>query len=188
MNTYIHLLAEDLLRRFGTDMSRVAVVFPNKRASLFLNQELALLAHQKYNGSPLWSPSYITISDLFRHHSTLTVADDILLVCRLYNIFSSNTAFGSETLDHFFSWGTLLLADFDDLDKNMADASKVFSIVSDLHALDNADYLSEEQVATLKQFFSAFSENQTSLRSSCNYGTASTTSTACSRRACAPTA
>ena len=163
MNTYIHLLAEDLLRRFGTDMSRVAVVFPNKRASLFLNQELALLAHQKYNGSPLWSPSYITISDLFRHHSTLTVADDILLVCRLYNIFSSNTAFGSETLDHFFSWGTLLLADFDDLDKNMADASKVFSIVSDLHALDNADYLSEEQVATLKQFFSAFSENQTSL-------------------------
>ena len=163
MTTYIHLLAEDLLRRFGTDMSRVAVVFPNKRASLFLNQELALLAHQRHNGSPLWSPAYVTISDLFRQHSTLTVADDILLVCRLYDIFSRNTAFGTETLDHFFSWGTLLLADFDDLDKNMADASKVFSVVSDLHALDNADYLTDEQAAALRQFFSAFSDNQTSL-------------------------
>ncbi|MCI7037873.1 MAG: hypothetical protein MR984_02160, partial [Bacteroidales bacterium] len=75
MESYISLVAADLLRRFGHDLSRVSVVFPNKRASLFLNQELA-----RQSGGTIWSPSYITISDLFRRHSTLTVADQILLV------------------------------------------------------------------------------------------------------------
>lgn len=66
---FLEHVAADLLKRYGTDLSRVAVVFPNKRASLFLNEHLARLA-----GEPLWSPAYITISDLFRSHSSWKVA------------------------------------------------------------------------------------------------------------------
>ena len=76
--TFLSSVASDLLSKFGTDLSRIAVVFPNKRASLFLNDYLARQA-----GQPLWSPTYITISDLFRSHSPLKVADPILLVCKL---------------------------------------------------------------------------------------------------------
>ena len=74
MKSFLEKVAADLLKRFDNDLSRVAVVFPNKRASLFLNEHLARLA-----GKPLWSPAYITISDLFRSHSELKVADPILL-------------------------------------------------------------------------------------------------------------
>ena len=70
MITFLEYVAQDLLDKYGTDMSGIAVVFPNKRASLFLNQALARMA-----GRPLWSPAYITISDFFRQHSELTVAD-----------------------------------------------------------------------------------------------------------------
>ena len=75
MNSFLEYVAADLLSKYGTNLSHIAVVFPNKRASLFLNEHLARLA-----GKPLWSPAYITISDLFRHHSTLKVADSIKLV------------------------------------------------------------------------------------------------------------
>lgn len=162
MQTYIQHLAADLLYRFGTDLSHVAIVFPNKRASLFLNHELARQAHAVSGGQPLWSPSYITISDLFRRHSALTVADEILLVCRLYDVFTASTGFSAETLDHFYNWGRLLLADFDDLDKNMAEAEQVFQLVTDLHQLDNADYLTDSQRQTLRQFFGSFADNPTS--------------------------
>lgn len=38
MNKYfLDCVATDLLQKYGTNMSRIAVVFPNKRASLFLN-------------------------------------------------------------------------------------------------------------------------------------------------------
>ncbi len=158
MQTYIEELAQELYQRFGNDLSKVAVVFPNKRASLFLNEALAKLG----NGTPLWSPSYITISELFRHYSNLEVADQILLVCRLYTVFQRVTGYGNETLDRFYGWGQLLLADFDDLDKNMADAEKVFQVVTDLHQLDNDEYLSEKQREALKSFFKNFTDDSTS--------------------------
>ena len=41
MGSFLEKVAADLLKRFGTNLSRVAVVFPNKRASLFLNDALA---------------------------------------------------------------------------------------------------------------------------------------------------
>ena len=41
MKSFLEHVAEDLLSKYGTNLSRVAVVFPNKRASLFLNEHLA---------------------------------------------------------------------------------------------------------------------------------------------------
>ena len=156
MKSFLEHVAEDLLSRYGTNLSRVAVVFPNKRASLFLNEHLARLA-----GKPIWSPSYITISDLFRSHSTLQVADPILLVCELHRVFTACTGI-DETLDHFYGWGQLLLSDFDDLDKNMAPADKVLANLRDIHELDDTSYLTPEQREMIKRFFSNFSDEHNS--------------------------
>ena len=154
--TFLEDFASDLLSRFGTDLSRVAVVFPNKRASLFLNEHLARQA-----GRPLWSPAYITISDLFRSHSRLKVADPILLVCKLHQCFTQCTGI-DETLDHFYGWGQLLLSDFDDLDKNMGPADRVFANLRDIHELDDVSYLTAEQRQLIQRFFSNFSEEHNS--------------------------
>ena len=156
MNSFLENVAADLLNRYGTNLARVAVVFPNKRASLFLNEHLARLA-----GKPLWSPAYITISDLFRSYSEWKVADSILLVCELHKVFIEVTEM-DETLDHFYGWGQLLLADFDDLDKNMGPADQVFKNLRDLHELDDISYLTEEQREMIRRFFSNFSENHNS--------------------------
>ena len=149
-NSFLRYVAEDLISKFGTQLSKVAVVFPNKRASLFLNDHLARLADQ-----PVWSPSYITISDLFRHHSTLEVADSVKLVCDLHRVFTAVTG-KDETLDQFFSWGQLLLSDFDDIDKNLADPRRVFANLRDIHELDDTSYLSDEQKQLLAKFFANF--------------------------------
>ena len=154
--TFLSSVATDLLARFGNNLSRVAVVFPNKRASLFLNDELARLA-----GRPLWSPAYVTISDLFRSHSRLRVADPILLVCELHKCFTHCTGI-DETLDHFYGWGQLLLSDFDDLDKNMGPAGRVFANLRDIHELDDVSYLTDEQRALIRRFFSNFSDDHNS--------------------------
>ena len=157
MKTFLEYVAEDILSKYGTDLSRLVVVFPNKRASLFLGEHLARLA-----GRPVWSPQYITISDLFRQYSARTVADPIKLVCDLHKSFVAQTSI-DETLDHFYGWGQLLLADFDDLDKNMADADKVFANLRDIHELDDVSYLSDEQKEAIRRFFSNFSADHNSL-------------------------
>lgn len=153
MKSFLAYVAEDIIQKYGTDLSRTAVVFPNKRASLFLNEHLARLT----NGKPLWSPAYITISELFRQQSSLTVADPIKLVCDLHKSFCLHTG-SDETLDKFYGWGQLLISDFDDIDKNMADAERVFANLRDIHELDDLSYLTDEQRQLLKQFFSHFTE------------------------------
>ena len=155
MKTFLEYVAEDIINKYGTNLSRTAVVFPNKRAALFLNEHLVRLA-----GKPIWSPSYITISELFRRHTQLVTGDQIKLICDLYKTYTEVTE-SDETLDHFYGWGQVMLADFDDIDKNMADAKKVFCNLRDLHELDDVSYLSPEQVETLKLFFSNFSEDKT---------------------------
>ena len=155
--TFLDYVAQDIINRYGTDLSHVAVVFPNKRASLFLNEALARLS-----GTPIWAPAYITISQLFRSHSKLKVADPIKLVCDLYRTYTTITGY-DETLDHFYGWGQLLISDFDDIDKNMATADKVFANLRDIHELDDVSYLNEEQKAIIRKFFSNFSDDHNTL-------------------------
>ena len=153
MKSFLEHVAEDIISKYGTNLSRTAVVFPNKRASLFLNEHLARLS----KGKPLWSPAYITISELFRQQSELHVADPIKLVCDLYQSFRQFTG-SEETLDKFFGWGQLLISDFDDIDKNMADADHVFANLRDIHELDDLSFLTDEQRELLRHFFSHFTE------------------------------
>ena len=156
MKTFLHYIAQDLIQRHGTNLSDIAIVFPNKRASLFLNEALARQA-----GQPVWSPAYITISDLFRQHSPLQVGDPIKLVCDLHKVFVACTGI-DETLDHFYGWGQLLITDFDDVDKNMADADQLFANLQDIHELDDVSYLTDDQKKMIQKFFSNFSEDHNS--------------------------
>ena len=156
MKTFLEHVAHDIINKYGYDLSRVAVVFPNKRAALFMNEYLVRIA-----GRPIWSPAYITISDLFRRHSSRRTGDQIKLICDLHKCFTECTGI-DETLDHFYGWGQLLLADFDDLDKNMAEADKVFANLRDIHELDDVSYLSKEQIDIIRRFFSNFSEEHNS--------------------------
>ncbi len=156
MKPFLTYIAEDLIRKYGNDLSDIAIVFPNKRASLFLNESLARLADK-----PIWSPKYITISDLFRQHCDLKAGDPIKLVCDLHKVFVQCTGI-DETLDHFYGWGQLLISDFDDIDKNMADADKLFANLKDIHELDDISYLTDEQKRMIRKFFSNFSEDHNS--------------------------
>ncbi len=152
METFLHLVARDLYQKTGNDLSRTAVVFPNKRASLFFNEYLAAQSDR-----PLWSPAYISISDLFNQLSPLKTGDPIRLVCELYKVFRQETD-SQETLDDFYFWGELLISDFDDVDKNLVDADKLFSNLQDLkNIMDDYDFLDKEQEEAIQQFFQNFS-------------------------------
>ena len=155
METFLKQVAHDLYNKTEGNFTKVAIVFPNKRASLFFNEYLA-----QESDRPIWSPTYVSISELFRQSSDLSIADPIKLVCDLYKVFQKATG-SKETLDDFYFWGEMLIDDFDDADKNMADTHALFSNLKDLNELmDNYDFLEEGQKEALSQFFHNFSINQ----------------------------
>lgn len=152
MKTFLQTVAQDLYSKIGSDLSRTAIVFPNKRASLFFNEYLAAESDR-----PLWSPAYVNISELFRQLSPLKSGDPIRLVCELYKVFCEETH-SEEPLDDFYFWGELLISDFDDVDKNLVDANRLFCNLQDLkNIMDNYDFLDKEQEEAIQQFFQNFS-------------------------------
>ena len=158
MKKFLELVAEDLLKTYGNNLSRVTVVLPGKRARLFMNQYLA-----QQSDKPVWAPHYQTIDELFLELSPYRKAEQIETVCLLYKIYSQLVE-DPEPLDEFYSWGEIILSDFDDIDKHLAPADKIFANVYDLHAIQE-DYLTPEQETALKEFFSNFSrERNTELK------------------------
>ena len=160
MQPFLQLVAHDLYTKIGNDLSRTVLVFPNKRANLFFNESLAEEPDQ-----PIWSPAAMSISDLLQKLSVQKAGDPIRLVCELYKVFKEETE-SRETLDDFYFWGELLISDFDDVDKNMVDADKLFSNLQDLkNLMDDYEFLDEEQEEAIRQFFQNFSiERRTELK------------------------
>ena len=156
MTTFLQHVAASLLERFGTNLSQLVVVFPGKRASLFLDQAFA-----EASPTPVWTPVYRTISELFSEVSPYTLCDSVESVCRLYRSYAQHVP-EPQTLDQFYTWGEILLADFDDIDKQLVDAHQLFTNIHELRALDDNSYITPEQERALSSFFSKFSLEQNS--------------------------
>ena len=160
MESFLRLVAADLYKHTEGNLAHTAVVFPNKRAGLFFNEYPA-----QESESPIWSPAYVSISELFRSLSPWEVGDPVKLVCELYKIFRRETQ-STETLDDFYFWGEMLISDFDDADKNKVDTDKLFSNLQDLrNIMDDYTFIDDEQEEAIRQFFQNFSiERRTALK------------------------
>lgn len=151
MKPFLYQVATLFYQQYGAEIHRLAFVFPNRRAGLFFQKYLSEISE-----IPLFSPSILTINDLFMQLSGKHPADKIQMLFRLYELYKQRSGF-SESFDEFIYWGEMLLNDFDDIDKYMVDARMLFRNVSDLKSLDDDfNYLSPEQVQTIRSFWSSF--------------------------------
>lgn len=151
MKPFLYQVASLFYSRYGTEISRLAFVFPNRRTGLFFQKYLSEVAER-----PLFSPTILTINDLFVHLSGKQAADRIGLLFTLYDIYLRHSG-SSETFDEFLYWGEMLLNDFDDIDKYMVDARMLFTNVTDLREIeDDFSFLSPEQIAAIRTFWSSF--------------------------------
>ncbi|MBR6491534.1 MAG: hypothetical protein IKT02_04290, partial [Bacteroidales bacterium] len=154
-SSFLKEVARDMYCRFQNDMTNVVMVFPNKRASLFLNQELARISDK-----PVWAPQYQTISELFLSLSPYTQIDPITCVCKLYDCYCKALN-SNETIDDFYGWGEIIMNDLDDIDSQMVDVKQLFKYMEDWNQLSaTSDFLSEDQITALKTYFRNFSTDE----------------------------
>lgn len=151
MKPFLYQVATLFYQQYGAEIHRLAFVFPNRRAGLFFQKYLSEISE-----IPLFSPSILTINDLFMQLSGMHPADKIQMLFRLYELYKQRSG-SSESFDEFIYWGEMLLNDFDDIDKYMVDARMLFRNVSDLKSLDDDfNYLSPGQVQAIRSFWSSF--------------------------------
>ena len=111
---------------------------------------------------PCCVPPITTINELFGLFSTRHVIDRTALLFHLYSIYDGlSTRRERETFDQFVFWGDMLLSDFDDVDKYLVDADKLFSNVRDLKEIDSRFAgFTDEQIKVIKSFWQSFNPDR----------------------------
>ena len=162
---FLKLVAQDILKRFHNDLSDVVLVFPNIRSSIFFDKYISQISDE-----PIFSPKYEDLQSLFSKATSLTLADDLLLVSILYKVYiehfyKNREKNQVETFDEFLFFGEILLSDFNDIDNYLIDPSLVYQNIYDLEQLsDKFEHLTSEQVELLNRFFVDIKTNRTQLK------------------------
>ncbi|MDQ3072484.1 MAG: PD-(D/E)XK nuclease family protein, partial [Bacteroidota bacterium] len=130
VNSFLYKVAEDVYARQGMLLGNAVVVFPNRRPIGFFKSALAELVDV-----PLPSPTVISIEDLVWNISGMNQAQELELIFDLYNIYIVHRP--EESFDKFYSWGKLLLSDFDEIDRYLVNTKKLFSNLKAVKELEN---------------------------------------------------
>ena len=151
MIPFLQNVAHIYYKMHGQSISEYTFVFPNRRAGIFFQKYLAEIAQR-----PIFSPQILTVSELFANLSKYKLVDRIDTLFVLYKeyIRISNS---DENFDDFLFWGEMILNDFDDVDKYLADARQLFRNIYDLKEIDAGfTFLTEDQIAAIRRFWTSF--------------------------------
>ncbi len=157
MTPFLKLVADDLYKKQEGNFQDTCIIFPNKRASLFFNEYL----WSNSEGKTMWTPEYTSISELFAGLSEYTVGDPIYLVVKLWEVYKEKMK-PTKTLDQLYSLMETILSDFQDIDNNMVEPSKLFLNIADLKEMTDFSFLEKEQREAIEQFFGKFIEKRQS--------------------------
>ena len=86
---FLKEIASFLLRPGEYNLSETCVVFPNKRARLYLSKYMGELTDK-----PVWAPRYTTINELMESLSGYIYADKLTILFELFEIYRKATKSG----------------------------------------------------------------------------------------------
>jgi len=131
MRPFLERLAELLLDRHSTELDRIAVVLPGRRAGLHLRKYLAQL-----NGKALWSPEVLDTGAFMERMTGLTQGRPLELLFLLYQAHRELAGVRTEPLAEFMEWGGTTLRDLSEVDAHLLDHRRLYRDLREYHELE----------------------------------------------------
>ncbi|GAB4250728.1 MAG: PD-(D/E)XK nuclease family protein [Ekhidna sp.] len=151
MSAFLSDVADYLLDKHRDRLGDCTVVFPNRRAGLFLKKHLSCKVDQ-----PVWSPQTVSLEDFLFSFSETKKTDPLTLIFELYAAYLKHNRH-SEGFEAFYFWGEMLLRDFEEVDHYLVASEQLFKYVKDDRQLaEDFYFLDPEQEAIIKKFWQEF--------------------------------
>ncbi len=131
------------------DLSCYCFVFPTRRAGYIFRQQFI-----KHQNKATWLPEILGIRDFILKIHPVPVADDVILLLKLYNILRSHGM--QESLEKFLPWGKIILNDFNEIDQNLVNAHQLYQQSYEERQIDQAFSLSPEEMQEVAGFWKLF--------------------------------
>ncbi|MCW3078375.1 MAG: nuclease family protein [Bacteroidetes bacterium] len=129
---FLKLVADYIYEHYKDNVENLCIVLPNKRGALFLKQHLA----QTF-GKTIWLPQIISAEEFISEISELKTIEEIDLMCHLYESYKACIGVNAEPFDSFSKWGQLILQDFNEIDRYLADSENLYENLKDIKVIEN---------------------------------------------------
>jgi len=127
---FLEQTAQHLITTYGDKISDVCIVLPNKRAGLFLKQHLSKLIDK-----PIWLPPIIGAEDLIEELADKEIIDNLTQLFELYEVYQKAVD-NPEGFEEFSKWGQMLLHDFNEIDRYLIPADKLYEYINEARAIE----------------------------------------------------
>lgn len=144
--TFLGNIADQLLLKSISDLANTIVVLPNKRAKLFLLEEL-----KKKSTLTFFAPQIISIESLIESISQLRSLDVIELLFEFYTVYLEITPVEvAHDFERFSNWAKTLIQDFNEIDRYLINPNEIFSYLLEIERIKHWTPNKEQQTQLIE--------------------------------------
>ncbi len=139
-------------RESGPTLASVCFVLPNKRSAMFLKQHVRSCLQDV-----AVMPRFMTMRTFVSMHARYPEAPHDELMFILYDAYRAalharGRKESAREFDSFIFWGDIILSDFDDIDRSMANAADLFKNLRNVKEIQ-ANYLDDDQKEVVRRIW-----------------------------------
>jgi CRISPR/Cas system-associated exonuclease Cas4 (RecB family) len=150
MKSFSEELASKLIAEHGSNISKLCVVLPSVIAGKYFEDALS-----RELKSPVWLPEIYSIKGFIEKYSPYKIVTGLTPVFELFGIYRQ---FGEdESFEKFYPWGEMLLRDFDEIDKNLVDPKRLFTILREHKQIEGEFEFKVSDMEEFYMFWNSFS-------------------------------
>ncbi|WP_396156014.1 PD-(D/E)XK nuclease family protein [Flavobacterium sp.] len=152
--SFLHLLAQEILKtseNIGTNnLSELVIVLPNKRAKVFLLEELKKLVRNN-----IFAPEIISIEDFIQDVAGIRSVDSVELLFEFYGVYLSITDKDKqESFENFANWAKTVLQDFNEIDRYLLDSNAILKYLENIKEIEHWSVDLEKRTELIEKYLS----------------------------------
>lgn len=121
-------------------------VFPTKRGGVFFKRALL----DRFGGQNFMLPTILSIEDLIQEMTGISITDELTLLFNLFQVYKKRDK--DLEFDKFYAWGKIILKDYDEIDRYMADAKQIYSALQNIKEIDHVFGYNDELRDIIERF------------------------------------
>lgn len=131
--TFLNQLASHIINNYSDSLSDCVIILPNKRAKVFLINEL-----QNATSSTIFSPEIISIEDFVQEISGIRSVDSVELLFEFYEVYCAVEQNNQlDEFENFANWAKTLLQDFNEIDRYLLDPDKILKYLENIKEIEH---------------------------------------------------
>ncbi|WP_395045188.1 PD-(D/E)XK nuclease family protein [Flavobacterium sp.] len=131
-NSFLNKLSKTIITNYSENYSDLVVILPNRRAKVFLIDEL-----KKQIISTIFSPEIISIEDFVQDIAGIRSVDSVELLFEFYSVYLSVTEKDKESFETFANWAKTLLQDFNEIDRYLLEPDRILKYLENIKEIEH---------------------------------------------------